>query len=65
MLQLLVAKTSLADRSSYETWRQNELQQRCNKNEQYAEQYRSQRVSFFNFSLTSYEFDSLLMTWHQ
>jgi len=44
MLQLQAAKASVTERSSYEASRQNELQKRCNKYEQYAEQYRTQRV---------------------
>ena len=48
MLQLQASKASsltLTERNSYEDYRQNELQQRCSKYEQYAEQYRAQRVS--------------------
>lgn len=43
-VQLQVAEASFADRSSYESWRENELQQRCTKYEQFAELYRTQRV---------------------
>jgi len=43
-LQLHASKASLTEYNSYEAYRQNELQQRCNKYEQYAEQYRAQRV---------------------
>jgi len=44
-LQLETAEASLAERSSHETSRENELQQRCRKYEQFADQYRTQRVS--------------------
>jgi len=45
LLQLQASQASVPECSSaYEAYRQNELQQKCNKYEQFAEQYRAQRV---------------------